>query len=82
MANLTSLLQGGIILTKYLSEADTGLYDPPSNSSTFASAPAFRGSGLVAAAVVSSPICLWNSMANLSKPWTLTYLYNLAVAYK
>lgn len=27
-------------------------------------------------------MCLNNSMANLSRPWTLNFMYNLAVAYK
>jgi hypothetical protein len=32
--------------------------------------------------VVSSPICLWNSSGNIGTPWTINFLYNLAVAHK
>jgi len=75
---------GGISLTKYLAEADSGLFDVAHTSSTPAlsttRAPSFSGSGLVAAAVVSSPVCLANMMKRITRPWTLDYIYNLAVA--
>lgn len=71
---------GAVILTKYLSEADTGMYDPSPTAQT--TTHSFKGSGLVAAAAVSSPVCLYNSMANLSRPWSINFLYNIAVAYK
>ena len=75
---------GGLILTKYLAEADMGMhgvYSPP--SSTGQEGGQRQGSsGLTAAAVVSSPVCMYNSSANLLRPWTLAYLYNLAIAFK
>ena len=39
----------------------------------------YEGSGVAAAAVVSSPVCMTSSSANLLKPWTISYLYNLAI---
>eukprot|EP00798_Chlamydomonas_sp_ICE-L_P007828 gene7828-1027_t len=60
---------GAIALTKYLAEADRGLHG-------------VQGSGLIAAAAVSSPVCLFNSSFNISQPWTIAYIYNLAVAFK
>ena len=38
-----------------------------------------EGSGIVAGAVVSSPVCMTASSDNLLKPWTFSYLYNLAI---
>lgn len=114
---------GGVILTKYLAEADCGLHGdfppmpspshpPPTSSSSGDSSSSSNvqrrhsgdeegraqeeeeeatpsllsswagNSGLTAAAVVSSPICLTQSSENISKPWTLEYMYNLAIAYK
>lgn len=63
---------GGMILTKYVADADSGYFDTGS----------IKGSGLVAAAMVSNPVCLNNSCRNISNPWTLNYMYNVAVAYK
>ena len=40
------------------------------------------GSGIVGAALVSNPLCLHSSAAALSRPWTLPYLYNLALALR
>lgn len=34
------------------------------------------------AALVSNPLCLHSSAAVLSRPWTLPYLYNLALALR
>ena len=39
----------------------------------------YEGSGIVAGAVVSSPVCMTASSDNLLKPWTFSYLYNLAI---
>ncbi|KAL6764005.1 Alpha/Beta hydrolase protein [Haematococcus lacustris] len=71
---------GGVFLTKYLSEADRGLH--ASLAAASSAFKPFEGSGLVATAVVSTPVCLFNSSQNLSKPWTAGYLYNMALAYK
>ncbi|GLC38029.1 hypothetical protein PLESTB_000444500 [Pleodorina starrii] len=68
---------GGLKLTKYVAEADAGLHPPPPGRP-----PLFSGSGLAAAAVVSSPVSLGLSAARLSDPTSLSFLYNLAVAYK
>ncbi|KAG2442339.1 hypothetical protein HXX76_002425 [Chlamydomonas incerta] len=68
---------GGLKLTKYLGEADAGLHVPPPGAPRL-----FGGSGLDAAAVVSSPVSLWHSSANLSDRSSLNFMYNLAVAYK
>lgn len=40
------------------------------------------GSGIVGAAVVSNPMCLHASARSLSHPWTVPYLYNLALAIR
>ncbi|KAG1660894.1 hypothetical protein FOA52_015936 [Chlamydomonas sp. UWO 241] len=40
------------------------------------------GSGLHAAAIVSSPVCLTKSQARLEHPWTFPFIYNLALAFK
>jgi predicted alpha/beta-fold hydrolase len=68
---------GGLKLTKYLAEADAGLHMPSRGQPRL-----FEGSGLAAAAVVSSPVCMWSSAANLGRPFTLNYMYNLVVAHK
>jgi len=73
---------GGLILAKYLSESDSGFYEQHEVGHGVTQPPSFSGSGLVAAAVVSSPVCLANSLSKLSKPWTIDYMYNLAVAWK
>ncbi len=70
--------QGGVFLAKYLAEADSGLH--ASVAAATSAFEAFEGSGFVAAAVVSSPVCLMNAFTNLSKPWTFNYLYNVAVS--
>ncbi|MEW5317053.1 MAG: hypothetical protein WDW38_008384 [Sanguina aurantia] len=66
---------GGVILAKYLAEADMGLHG------AFPASP-HTSSGFAAAAIVSSPICLSKSNLALSLPWRLTFVYNLALAYK
>ncbi|KAG2433531.1 hypothetical protein HYH02_012649 [Chlamydomonas schloesseri] len=68
---------GGLKLTKYLGEADAGLHVPPPGAPRL-----FAGSGLEAAAVVSSPVSLWHSSANLADRSSVNFMYNLAVAYK
>lgn len=40
------------------------------------------GSGLVAAALVSPPVCLHTTNSKMGQPYTFKFLYNLAVAYK
>lgn len=62
---------GSVLLAKYLAEADHGLYSS-----------AGAGSGLVAAALVSPPICLHATNAKLGRRNSLDFMYNLAVAYK
>lgn len=44
--------------------------------------PAGAKRGIVAAAVVSSPVCMWRSSDKLSKPWSFNLIYNFALAYK
>ena len=82
---------GGLMLTKYLAEADRGMHGDYSygasgtgggggNGGTSAVPPVvpplqYEGSGLTAAAVVSSPVCMHSSAANLLVPWTFSYLY-------
>ena len=73
---------GGLILTKYLAEADVGMHGVYSSPSSRVQGGEYEGSGLTAAAVVSSPVCMYNSSANLLRPWTLSYMYNLAIAFK
>lgn len=63
---------GGILLTKYVADADAGLVHHPWG----------EGSGLAAAAFVSNPVCLFNSSSNLSRPWSFNFVYNLAVGHK
>lgn len=47
------------------------------------SLPDMKGSGLVAAALVSPPVCLHSTNSNLGKPSKpFKFMYNLAVAYK
>jgi hypothetical protein len=60
-----------VLLAKYLAEADHGLYSS-----------AGAGSGLMAAALVSPPICLHATNAKLGRRNSLDFMYNLAVAYK
>jgi predicted alpha/beta-fold hydrolase len=61
---------GSVVLSKYLAEADSGQRGRPD------------GSGLVAACLVSNPVCLEGSGAQLSRPWRFSYIYNLALAHK
>ena len=88
---------GGLILTKFLAEADMGMHGDYSSPSAAAGGSGedgdggdidiqsmvegsgegperYEGSGLTAAAVVSSPVCMYNSSANLLRPWTISYL--------
>jgi len=44
--------------------------------------PDLNGSGLVAAALVSPPVCLHTTNSKMGKPYSFKFLYNLAVAYK
>lgn len=45
--------------------------------------PDMKGSGLVAAALVSPPVCLHSTNSNMGKPSKpFKFMYNLAVAYK
>lgn len=47
------------------------------------SLPDMQGSGLVAAALVSPPVCLHTTNSNLGRPSRpFKFMYNLAVAYK
>ena len=77
---------GGVILTKYLAESDSHMHSdhppsPPTDISWRPKCPsAASKSGLVAAAIVSSPICLTNSSFNISSGFN--FVYNLALAYK
>jgi abhydrolase domain-containing protein 1/3 len=77
---------GGVILTKYLAESDSQLHNdhpsfPSSESSWKPRSPSDQSkSGLLAAAIVSSPICLTNSSFKISSGFN--FLYNLALAYK
>lgn len=84
---------GSVLLAKYLAEADNGLYNlhaqdvasgsESSSSSSSGSVPEPRtGSGLVAAALVSPPVCLHTTNSKMGRPYTAKFLYNLAVAYK
>ncbi|KXZ44301.1 hypothetical protein GPECTOR_70g532 [Gonium pectorale] len=68
---------GGLKLTKYLAEADAGLHLPPPGQPKL-----FSGSGLAAAAIVSSPVSLGRSAEKLGNTRSLNFMYNLAVAYK
>lgn len=60
---------GSVLLTKYVAEADVGLFGA-------------GGSGLVAAVLVSPPVCIHSTNSRLSKPTSFEFVYNLAVAYK
>lgn len=86
---------GSVLLAKYLAEADNGLYlhldqqqaeaggSSSSSSSGSQGVPEPRtGSGLVAAALVSPPVCLHTTNSKMGRPYTAKFLYNLAVAYK
>jgi hypothetical protein len=87
---------GSVLLAKYVAEADNGLYlhldqeqqEAASNSSSSGgsageSVPEPRtGSGLIAAALVSPPVCLHTTNTKMGRPYTAKFMYNLAVAYK
>jgi hypothetical protein len=79
---------GSVLLAKYLAEADNGLYglQQPQDGGTgnsSGSVPEPRsGSGLVAAALVSPPVCLHTTNTKMGQPYTTKFMYNLAVAYK
>lgn len=83
---------GSVLLAKYLAEADNGLYTPlhstpnssdPAGGASGSSVPELsKGSGLVAAALVSPPVCLHTTNSKMGRPYTMKFLYNLAVAYK
>ena len=40
------------------------------------------GSGVSCAAMVSSPFCLHSASAALSQPWTVSWMYNLVLAFR
>lgn len=40
------------------------------------------GSGIACAAMVSSPFCLHAASANLGRPWTMGFAYNLLLAFR
>lgn len=80
---------GSVLLAKYLAEADNGMYQqqnlPPnlSTNSSHESVPEpSTGSGLVAAALVSPPVCLHTTNSKMGQPYTAKFVYNLLVAYK
>jgi hypothetical protein len=88
---------GSVLLAKYVAEADNGLYlhldqeqqEAASNSSNGSSGGAGEsvpeprtGSGLIAAALVSPPVCLHTTNTKMGRPYTAKFMYNLAVAYK
>lgn len=83
---------GSVLLAKYLAEADNGLYNlkeqgagssGSSSSSGGGSVPEpSTGSGLVAAALVSPPVCLHTTNSKMGRPYTTKFMYNLLVAYK
>jgi hypothetical protein len=81
---------GSVLLAKYLAEADNGMYQqqnqPPNvstNGRSHESVPEPRtGSGLVAAALVSPPVCLHTTNSKMGRPYTAKFMYNLLVAYK
>jgi hypothetical protein len=88
---------GSVLLAKYLAEADNGLYSQQhkpaaaANGSSGSSSGSTdgesvpqpsKGSGLVAAALVSPPVCLHTTNAKMGRPYTLNFMYNLLVAYK
>jgi hypothetical protein len=55
------------------------------SSSSDGQAPAaapLRCSGLVGAALVSPPVCLYSTNSKMGKPNSMKFMYNLAVAYK
>jgi hypothetical protein len=53
-----------------------------SSSSMPLQLPDLNGSGLVAAALVSPPVCLHTTNSKMGNPYSFKFLYNLAVAYK
>lgn len=81
---------GSVLLAKYLAEADNGLYIQQQDeqqqgaeaSAAAAGVPQYTGSGLVAAALVSPPVCLHTTNSRMGKPNSFKFMYNLAVAYK
>lgn len=74
---------GSVLLAKYLAEADNGLYGLQQPQDGSGSVPEPRnGSGFVAAALVSPPVCLHTTNSNMGRPYTTKFMYNLAVAYK
>jgi hypothetical protein len=83
---------GSVLLAKYLAEADNGLYNlqeqgagssGSSSGSGGGSVPEpSTGSGLVAAALVSPPVCLHTTNSKMGRPYTTKFMYNLLVAYK
>ncbi|KAK9857962.1 hypothetical protein WJX84_008774 [Apatococcus fuscideae] len=60
---------GSLILTKYLGEADSGDWQTD-------------GGGITAAVAISSPFCLHTAGRRLGRPWTISWLYNLIIAYR
>lgn len=81
---------GSVLLAKYLAEADNGMYSEQQQPTPTSSATSngsvvpepSNGSGLVAAALVSPPVCLHTTNTKMGQPYTFKFLYNLAVAYK
>lgn len=89
---------GSVLLAKYLAEADNGMYaqysqdkGPPAPTTAASSSGSGgtgsvpepnNGSGLVAAALVSPPVCLHTTNTKMGRPNSFKFLYNLAVAYK
>ncbi|GAX75445.1 hypothetical protein CEUSTIGMA_g2889.t1 [Chlamydomonas eustigma] len=73
---------GGLVLAKYLGEADMGMHSSYNTHGVLSPHSAYEGSGITAAAVISSPICMDRSSRNLARPFSFSFLYNLAIAYK
>ena len=78
---------GALILTKYLSEVDSGVLGWHGGVGVVAraspgSAPHSSSGKLVAAAVVSSPVSLSKSSGRLAQPGVFSSMYNMAVALK
>ena len=40
------------------------------------------GGGITAAVAISSPFCLHTAGRRLGRPWTISWLYNLIIAYR
>ena len=82
---------GSVLLAKYLGEADAGLHGDwgvdgggGRNGAPAVAGGGWRqlsGSGLVAAALVSPPICLHSTNSRLARVGP-DLVYNLALAYK